>query len=387
MAKQTILIVIGSLNRGGTERHVEQVFSIMNRQRYNIIIYTTSHKGVLAPTLEAQGVKVIEPLCARQLAKLGKLGRYLLYSLSSIKLFFLMLRLRPMIVHCFLPGAYLIGGICALITRCPKLVMSRRSLNYYQNKHHFLASIERWLHKKTDLIIGNSRVVNQQLLEEGVKKEKLTLLYNGVNLKKFYNDGKRQANKPFTMIIVANLFAYKGHLDLLYALATIKTELPKDWALLCIGKDAGMAQKLYALTTKLNLMDHIQWLGERSDVKTLLSNADIGILCSHEEGFSNSVLESMAVGLPMVVTNVGGNAEAVLDGVNGLVVSPKNPDQLAQAILKLANDSALREKMVIAAKKRVNQYFSLERCVHQYEAQYKKLLNEASLINSETIEN
>lgn len=385
--KKTLLVVIGSLNRGGTEGHVAQVFSNINRKHYSIIVYTTSHKGVLAPMLAAHGIKIITPPCATQLKKLGKLGKYFLYFLSSLKLSLLMLRLRPAVVHCFLPGAYLLGGVCAVATRCSKLVMSRRSLNYYQSKHRLFAYIERWLHRKTDLIIGNSRAVIQQLRDEGVSKEKMVLLYNGVDLEKFTNKNITHTHDVFTMIIVANLFAYKGHVDLLHALAAIKAELPKKWRLLCVGKDAGMKKQLQALTNRLKLADHIEWLGERSDVPSLLSCADMGVLCSHEEGFSNSILENMAMGLPMVVTDVGGNAEAVWDGVHGLVVSPKNPTQLAQAILTLAHDEKLRQRMATAAHERACQCFSLEGCVHQYEMQYATLLTAPLCKNSETTQN
>lgn len=386
MAKKSILIVISSLNRGGTEGHVLQVFSKINREKYTIVVYTTSHKGVLAGALESQGVNVIEPPCAAVLRKFGRLGRYLLYGISSLKLSFLMLRLRPAIVHCFLPGAYLMGGICAIVTRCTKLVMSRRSLNYYQTKHVFLSRIERWLYKKTDLIIGNSKAVNRQLLEEGVSEDKLVLLYNGVDLEKFHKSGAEKTKDSFTMIIVANLFAYKGHIDLIHALVSIKQELPKHWKLLCVGKDAGMENVLKTLTSDLQLSNHIQWLGECSDVVSLLSQADLGILCSHEEGFSNSILESMAMELPMVVTDVGGNAEAVLDGLNGLVVPPKNSTQLAQAILSLANDPARRQQMALASHERAVQCFSLKSCIHYYEMQYEKLLSEPSLTTSKVVE-
>lgn len=376
MAKEALLIVIGSLNRGGAEGHVAQVFSKINREKYSVVIYTTSHKGVLAPDLEKHGIKIVAPPCSIFLRKFGKLGRYFLYLCSWLRLCVLILQLRPAIVHCFLPGAYLMGGISVFVTRISKLAMSRRSLNYYQAKHPILASVERWLHKKTDLALGNSKAVTLQLIEEGFDKEKLALIYNGVDLKKFSRELTVARYNEFTMIIVANLFAYKGHSDLLHALSFIKTDLPKHWKLLCVGKDAGMGNELKKLTQQLGLYECVEWLGERADIIALLSHADLGILCSHEEGFSNSILESMAMGLPLVVTDVGGNSEAVIDGSNGLVVPPKNPKQLSRAILTLANNPERRNQMGIAARARAKLHFSLENCVNDYEIQYEKLLHE-----------
>ena|SRR3990167_1360062 len=387
MSKKIILIVIGSLNRGGTEGHVAQVFSQIDKNRYTIVIYTTSHKGIWASFLEKNGVRVIEPPVTTQLIKHKFLGKSLLYVFSLIKLSYVMLRLRPSIVHCFLPGAYLMGGICAVGTRCQKLVMSRRSLNNYQKKHRLLTRIERYLYRKTDLIIGNSQAVNQQLLAEGVRKEKIALIYNGIDVEKFdlknnfslLRQNLEIKSGSFVMIIVANLFAYKGHADLFHALDLIQSDLPSDWILLCVGKDMGIGKELKALADDLNLLSHIQWIGECSDVLPLLSLAHLGILCSHEEGFSNSILEYMAMGLPMIVTDVGGNSEAVHHGIHGFLVPPKDFMTLGAGILSIAKNPELRKKMGLLAKQRVMNDFSLSRCIQQYEMTYAALLKEDAL--------
>src|SRR4029079_17142928 len=88
----------------------------------------------------------------------------------------------------------------------------------------------------------------------------------------------------------------------------------------------------------LGIEENIKLLGARTDIAALLAAADIGVLASHEEGFANSILEGMASGLPMIVTDVGGNAEAVVNGVTGLVVPPRDARALGSAILKLALD-------------------------------------------------
>src|SRR5205823_891079 len=126
-------------------------------------------------------------------------------------------------------------------------------------------------------------------------------------------------------IIVANLIPYKAHTDLFHALAQISPKLPADWTLLCVGRDTGYGAKLEKFSQELKLSDHIQFLGERRDVRELLAHAHIGILCSHEEGFANAILEGMTTGLPMIVTDVGGNAEAVVHEKTGLVVPPHDP--------------------------------------------------------------
>ena len=95
----------------------------------------------------------------------------------------------------------------------------------------------------------------------------------------------------------------------------------------------------------------------------------------HEEGFSNSILESMAFGLPMVVTNVGGNAEAVIHESSGLVVPPKSPEGLGKALLSLASDKNKQRKYGRLAKNTVQQQFSLEKCVEKYEKIYDEVFS------------
>ena len=111
----------------------------------------------------------------------------------------------------------------------------------------------------------------------------------------------------------------------------------------------------------------------------MLAGSDIGLLTSHEEGFSNAVLEAMASGLPMVVTDVGGNAEVVEDGLSGFVVEPHNPEKLGEAILKLANDSELRQKMGQRSRTTIENKFTLTECVNQYHRLYETLLSEKSV--------
>ncbi len=146
--------------------------------------------------------------------------------------------------------------------------------------------------------------------------------------------------------------------------------------MLCVGRDDGLGPTLAELARGLRLDGNIRLLGSRADIPALLASADIGILCSHEEGFSNAILEGMAAGLPMVVTDVGGNAEAVVDQETGFVVPAHDPAALGAAILALASNAELRKKLGKAARRRVETHFSLEQCVERYDALYRDLIRE-----------
>ena len=115
-------------------------------------------------------------------------------------------------------------------------------------------------------------------------------------------------------------------------------------------------------------------MGERDDVPALFSAADFGILNSWEEGFSNVILEAMSAGLPMIVTDVGGNPEVVLNEETGLVVPSRDVAALGEAVLRLARDPNLRIRLGGAGQLRVKQEFSAERCVDSHSSLYEELV-------------
>lgn len=378
MSSRKILCVIGSLDIGGTERHLTQITPRLKQLGWEPVIYCISRRGVQAAETEKNGVKVIGAPweIAPTQTVLGKFFRILA---SCVKLFCILLFHRPKIVHFFLPLAYLAGAPLALLAGSPVLVMSRRSLNNYQRQHPVLRRLEARLHGRMNAILGNSRAVVEQLVVmEHCDPKKVRLIYNGIDVIGFNHTNVRDNIEPLgpsnlTIIIVANLIPYKGHHDLIDALESIKTRLPTEWTLVCVGRDDGIRAELENHARQLNLASHIRFVGERTDVESLLNRADIGVICSHQEGFSNAILEGMAVGLPMVATDVGGNTEAIIDRESGLIVPPHDPARLGAAILELASNPAKRTEMGLAARKRIEENFSIDRCVSHYDDFYSEL--------------
>jgi glycosyltransferase involved in cell wall biosynthesis len=395
--EKKLIVIIGSLEVGGTERHLLSILPQLKNHGWLITVVTLSKKGALAPLLEEQGVNVTSALMASDykiIAKLPRLlGRLLRITLCVTRLASYLHREKKHrnspLLHFYLPESYVLGMLAAnLVWFSGSKIMSRRSLNNYQTRRPGVAWCEKRLHAKTALIIGNSRAIIAQLKEkEGVPETRLRLIYNGVDMKPFNAKISRLeirkslniSENALVMIIVANLIPYKGHSDLLNALATIKDKLPINWRLLCVGRDDGIGSILRTQALHLGISENIVWLGSRNDVPQLLGAADIGLLCSHEEGFSNAILEGMAAGLPMVVTDVGGNKEAVIDGKTGYVVPAKDIWLLSQAILKLAQDLGLAVEFGQAARLRVIEHFSLEACINAYLKLYDALLHNQAL--------
>jgi glycosyltransferase involved in cell wall biosynthesis len=230
-----------------------------------------------------------------------------------------------------------------------------------------------------DAVIGNSRAVVSELESEGITSDRIRLIYNGIETSVLPDrlEARRKLDlDPDTLVglVIANLISYKGHTDLIEALGQISETLPAGWRVLCAGRDQGFQAKLERSAAVRGIKTNVRFLGEHTDVPGLLAAADFSILSSWEEGFSNVILESMSARLPMIVTNVGGNPEAVVDGETGVVVPAHNPSALGQAILRLACDAGLRDRLGSAGQKRVEQEFSIERCVDSHHALYEELL-------------
>ena len=373
--RPTILVVIGELDVGGTEHHLLRVLPALARQGFSPLVYTLTERLSLAPRFRAAGVEVIAPTEANAPRALQRGSQDpARVMLAAVKLWRVIRTRRPDVVHLFLPAAYLVGGAAAFLAGHKAVVMSRRNLNRYQRKHPTLAWLEQRLHRRIAAALGNSRAVVTELAAEGVPRERLGLIYNGVDLDAFAGlppSGEIRARlgiAPTALVLTtpANLIPYKGHADLLDALARVAGQLPPNWVLLCAGRDDGAGPALRARAHAMGFAERVRWLGLRDDVPALLVASDVGILASHEEGFSNSVLEGMAAGVAMIVSDVGGNAEAVQHGVSGCVVPPRDPAALGIAILGLARDPERRRGLGDAARARVARAFRLDGCVARY---------------------
>jgi glycosyltransferase involved in cell wall biosynthesis len=128
------------------------------------------------------------------------------------------------------------------------------------------------------------------------------------------------------------------------------------------------------MVMKYRLSEHIRWLGQRQDVAEILSVSDIGLLVSHQEGFSNAILEGMACALPMIVTDVGGNSEAIVHESCGLLVKPGDPEGLSVAMLKMINDRETARQYGKSARERVQKYFTLDQCVKNYNDLFQQFI-------------
>ena len=361
-----VLIVAPRLDAGGAEIHLSRILPPLRRAGLDISLFATSRGGRLEQSLIDAGVPVLGAQST---------GAHPLFSLrTAYDLRREIRKARPDILHFFLPEPYLVGSLAAAGLGGMIKIMSRRSLSVYQGNHPILAKVERRLHRSVDALIGNSSAVAAQLIAECGDSRKVGVIHNGIELLAPLDREARKArrreldipNDAFVIASVANLIPYKGHADLLAALASVRGRLRGPWRLMVIGRDEGIGRDLRLQAEELGIGPNIFWLGERSNPQALLGVADLGVLPSHQEGFSNALIEKMAQGLAVVATRVGGNSDAIVDGDSGRLVPVAEPTVLGDAIATLYEDPGLRARMGAAARERVERFFTREACVRRY---------------------
>jgi glycosyltransferase involved in cell wall biosynthesis len=173
------------------------------------------------------------------------------------------------------------------------------------------------------------------------------------------------------LVCVGRLDRYKGHDHLIEAFAALARARPRA-RLLLVG-DGRFRDVLTATAQRAGLGDRVCFAGALGDVRPALAAADVFVQASDEEGLPGAVLEAMAMGLPVVATDVGGTREAVDDGVTGLLVPARDAAALAAAVLRLLDDPGLAARFASFARKRAAEEFSSERELALTEDVYRRL--------------
>lgn len=220
----------------------------------------------------------------------------------------------------------------------------------------------------------------------GVPANRLSRICNGVDLRRFQHGrdgGVPLAGCPFDaprgLIVVGTvgrLQAVKDQLNLVRAFARLAaSRRPEfDGLRLMIAGDGPMRTAVESAIVEGGIGDRVWLAGERSDVPDVMRALDLFVLPSKAEGISNTILEAMASGLPVVATDVGGNAELVAQGRTGMLVPAADDAALADAIASYALDPALRQMHGNAGRERVEREFSLDGMVERYRALYQAQL-------------
>jgi glycosyltransferase involved in cell wall biosynthesis len=253
-------------------------------------------------------------------------------------------------------------------------------------EHHHVPT--QWANRLTyawnDAAICVSEAVRQSVLAHCKLNGHPTLntIYNGIDLEEISNNlgdsatVRQELGIPAdhqVVVHVANFNPQKRHEDLLRAVQMVVRQEPKVTFLL-VGHGR-LQPAVKAQAQELNITENVIFTGFRTDAPRLMAAGDLSVLSSQFEGLPISLLEAMALGRPVVATNVGGVSEVVTDGVEGFLVDPLDPAQLADKILALLRDPELRQRLSENARRRVREKFSIQSMVTRTEALYRQVLS------------
>jgi len=249
--------------------------------------------------------------------------------------------------------------------------------------------LERGAFRLAHRVVANSVAVRKQLIREGVPAEKVVQHYNGLDLKRVAVQSGATRDDILAMLalperrlvtIVANLqHPVKDHPTFLRAAARVRSAIPD--AAFVIAGEGKLMPGLRELTAQLGLERDVLFIGRCEKVAELLSVSDVCVLSSTAEGFSNSILEYMAAARPVVVTDVGGAREAVIEGETGYVVSAGDDQQMAERMIELLRDPQQARVMGERGKSIVEEKFSCARHLANTLGVYSELLGARSNAN------
>jgi glycosyltransferase involved in cell wall biosynthesis len=366
------MFVIGTLDIGGAERQLVELATHLD-PAFEPVVCCLSAGGPLVADLERAGIPVFVVGLRGRVRAAWSIPARLVAFVRHVRGF------RPAVLHGILFHAYVLSAFTGALLRVPAVIASRRSLSNFKQSRRFYFSMERLANRWTDAIIANSEAVRRDaIVREGLAEDAVSVVYNGFDWEMYdrppdprLRGSLAPAGGPVALA-VANLIPYKGHSVLLNAWREVCDALPL--ATLLLAGDGIARAELEAEARRLGLADRVRFLGIRRDVPDLLAISDVLVHPSFEEGFCNALLEAMAAGKPVVATDVGGNAEAVVDGVTGRIVPPRDAKALAAAVLYVLQSDDHGQAMGSAGRRRVRERFGRETMVSQYEAAYRAVL-------------
>ena len=365
LAPHRICLVVGQLVLGGLERQAYLLATNLDPRLFEVTVVSMNPGGPWAKALRRAGVQVVEVnrrghLDWRRLAEMVRLFR----------------TIRPHIVYSFNNAANAYARLAGLLARVPILVTGERSIYMSWS----MGILERVLVRFTECVICNAEATRRDLIDRmGLPEHKVITILNAVEIPSPPGPLERRAARQaigaaedeFVVGTIAALAERKNLAVLVHAASLCKTPARLRFIVVGGGPDE---QALRASIREHGMEDRVTLLGEREEAWTLLPGFDLFVLTSRSEGLPNALMEAMAVGLPCVTTDVGGCRELVDHGSTGYLVAPGDARAVADRIVELSGDAALRGSMGQAGRKRIDAGYSVERLATEVEQVLLRLL-------------
>lgn len=369
-----VLFVTTDLALGGAETQVVHLATRLKSRGWEVQVVSLMPPRAYVVEMQAAGVSVFSLDIKRKVPD----------PRPFLRLARLIRAWRPEIVHSHMVHANILARIVRPLVRVPVLVCTAHSIDERGRKGS--GRLREFLYRLTDPFCDLTTQVSQAGLERYVRigtvpRHKIRYIPNGVDTERFKSDlearlrsrQELRLEEAFVWLAVGRFDVEKDYPNMLRAFAQVVKKQCETFLL--IAGDGPLRPAVEELARDLGLKDHVQFLGIRRDIPDLMNAADAYIMSSIWEGMPMVLLEASATELPIVATNVGGNREVVLDGKTGFLVPPKDPEALAQAMLRLMSLSEEeRWRMGKLARQHIEAHYSLDRVVNQWEALYRELL-------------
>ena len=341
---------------GGLERLLVEFGRHCTRDQFDLSFVALDELGTPADELVELGYSV-ESITDSSTGKVARLKRLVtLFKDQQID-----------VVHTHNTLAHFYGAMAAKVAGVPVVLNTQHGrgcgTSWKARMQFRLAN--RWADRIIGVSEDSARVCRA---DDPRSADKITAIWNGIDVQRFDYRGLTSHTEA---ISVARLSPEKDFATLLRAVWSLVKDYPK-FKLRIVG-DGAERQQLESLARKLNITNHVEFLGERSDVPELLAQAGFFVSSTTTEGISLTLLEAMAVGLPIVTTNVGGNPEIVRDGETGHLVKSGSPVQLANAMRRMLDEPDIWPVMGELGRRRVENDFDVRHVVSQYESLYQDL--------------
>jgi len=362
-----VLLVLDQFPKtlGGGERIVLRLAKLLPQYGYGVSILT------FAVHPECKGLE--EPPCPIYLLPLQK--TYDLAALrGALELRRFLREQQIRIVHTFFESSDIWAGFVTRTLSNAKLIWSRRDMGILRNAKHHIAY--RMMSGFPHRVLAVSEQVRRHSIEvDRIDAGKVEIVYNGLDLAAWDGVVRDDSHRPRRVVTVGNIRRVKGHDVMVRAAASIAARFPDvTFSIAGAVLEQDYFDELRRLIEELGLAGRFEFAGDIKQLRDYLAQAEIFVLPSRSEGFSNAIIEAMAASLPVVATNVGGNSEAVQNGTTGIIVPAEDPQALAAAMAELLADRGRARQMGARGRAAASDRFTTDAMMRSVAAAYERVL-------------
>lgn len=363
--KIKIAYLITGLNTGGAETQLTRIVKNINKEKFSPIVISMLDKGALGGIIEKEGIKLYTLNMDTKLSKIKGLP----------KLFEILKQEKVEILTSFMFHATFLSRVISRFIKIPVLISSIRSTNMGSALRE---KIYKWTNFLENKIVINSNFAANQIINKGiVKKEKLNIIYNGIDTEEFFPSKKirekmrndYKVKEKFVWLAVGRMHEAKNYNLLINSFKKVSEY--NNSVLFIVGEGRGQESEYKKLINKLGLEKKIFLVGNKSNINDFMNMSDAFVLSSKWEGMPNALIEASACEVPAVATNVGGVSEILENNKTGYIVKSDNIDDFSNSMIYLLKLSEERRKVMgINSRNNIIENFSIQKVVKKWETLY-----------------